>query len=115
MMSHAESTTPSTGSSMTDAPAAGTSSPSGSRGTLFDKVWALHEVGQLPDGRSQLLISLHLIHEVTSPQAFASLRERGTRPRESPRLGWLPLLGIAFAPFVFFIFGSRTSARPHPP
>ncbi|MEE2644304.1 MAG: 3-isopropylmalate dehydratase large subunit [Myxococcota bacterium] len=45
--------------------------------TLFDKVWAAHEVGHLPDGRSQLLISLHLIHEVTSPQAFASLHERG--------------------------------------
>jgi 3-isopropylmalate/(R)-2-methylmalate dehydratase large subunit len=48
-----------------------------SRGTLFDKVWQLHEVGRLEGGQSQLLIGLHLIHEVTSPQAFAMLRERG--------------------------------------
>jgi len=47
-----------------------------SRGTLFDKVWQLHEVGQLEGGQRQLFIGLHLIHEVTSPQAFAMLRER---------------------------------------
>jgi 3-isopropylmalate/(R)-2-methylmalate dehydratase large subunit len=45
--------------------------------TLFDKVWDLHTVGTLPSGQTQLLIGLHLIHEVTSPQAFAMLRERG--------------------------------------
>ncbi|MBW4655065.1 MAG: 3-isopropylmalate dehydratase large subunit [Kaiparowitsia implicata GSE-PSE-MK54-09C] len=47
-----------------------------SHGTLFDKVWALHTVGTLPSGQTQLFIGLHLIHEVTSPQAFAMLRER---------------------------------------
>jgi 3-isopropylmalate/(R)-2-methylmalate dehydratase large subunit len=48
-----------------------------SKGTLFDKVWDLHTVGTLPSGQTQLFIGLHLIHEVTSPQAFAMLRERG--------------------------------------
>jgi 3-isopropylmalate/(R)-2-methylmalate dehydratase large subunit len=47
-----------------------------SQGTLFDKVWDLHTVGILPSGQTQLFIGLHLIHEVTSPQAFAMLRER---------------------------------------
>lgn len=47
-----------------------------SKGTLFDKVWDLHTVGTLPSGLTQLFIGLHLIHEVTSPQAFAMLRER---------------------------------------
>jgi 3-isopropylmalate/(R)-2-methylmalate dehydratase large subunit len=47
-----------------------------SKGTLFDKVWQTHRVGTLPSGQTQLLIGLHLIHEVTSPQAFAMLRER---------------------------------------
>jgi 3-isopropylmalate/(R)-2-methylmalate dehydratase large subunit len=44
---------------------------------LFDKVWDLHKVGELPSGRDQLFIGLHLVHEVTSPQAFAMLAERG--------------------------------------
>ena len=44
---------------------------------LFDKVWDAHAVRTLPGGQTQLLIGLHLIHEVTSPQAFAMLRERG--------------------------------------
>jgi len=44
--------------------------------TLFDKVWDSHTVGILPSGQTQLFIGLHLIHEVTSPQAFAMLRER---------------------------------------
>jgi len=48
-----------------------------SKGTLFDKVWDLHSVGTLPSGQTQLFIGLHLIHEVTSPQAFAMLQERG--------------------------------------
>jgi 3-isopropylmalate/(R)-2-methylmalate dehydratase large subunit len=42
---------------------------------LFDKVWDAHAVRELPDGQTQLFIGLHLIHEVTSPQAFAMLRE----------------------------------------
>jgi 3-isopropylmalate/(R)-2-methylmalate dehydratase large subunit len=48
-----------------------------SKGTLFDKVWDAHTVGMLPSGQTQLFIGLHLIHEVTSPQAFAMLRDRG--------------------------------------
>jgi 3-isopropylmalate/(R)-2-methylmalate dehydratase large subunit len=47
--------------------------------TLFEKVWDLHTVGILPSGQTQLFIGLHLIHEVTSPQAFAMLRERGLK------------------------------------
>ncbi len=45
--------------------------------TLFDKVWDLHTVRELPNGQTQLFIGLHLIHEVTSPQAFQMVRERG--------------------------------------
>ena len=47
--------------------------------TLFDKVWHSHTVGILPSGQTQLFIGLHLIHEVTSPQAFGMLRERGLK------------------------------------
>jgi 3-isopropylmalate/(R)-2-methylmalate dehydratase large subunit len=47
-----------------------------SKGTLFDKVWELHTVGTLPSGLTQLFIGLHLIHEVTSPQAFSMLKGR---------------------------------------
>ncbi len=43
---------------------------------LFNKVWDLHTVGTLASGQTQLFIGLHLIHEVTSPQAFEMLRER---------------------------------------
>ncbi len=45
--------------------------------SLFDKVWAAHSVRELPSGQTQLFIGLHLIHEVTSPQAFQMLREAG--------------------------------------
>jgi len=47
------------------------------RQNLFHKVWDLHTVGRLPSGDTQLFIGLHLIHEVTSPQAFEMLRDRG--------------------------------------
>ncbi len=47
-----------------------------SRGTLYDKVWDRHRVTTLPNGQDQLFVGLHLIHEVTSPQAFGMLRER---------------------------------------
>jgi len=46
---------------------------------LFHKVWDLHTVGKLPSGQTQLFIGLHLIHEVTSPQAFEMLRDRGVQ------------------------------------
>src|SRR5258707_12225935 len=45
--------------------------------SLFDKVWDLHTVRVLPGGETQLLIGLHIIHEVTSPQAFGMLRDLG--------------------------------------
>ena len=45
--------------------------------TLLQKVWDLHTVRQLPSGQTQLFIGLHLIHEVTTPQAFDELRARG--------------------------------------
>ena len=45
--------------------------------TLLQKIWDLHAVRRLPTGQAQLLIGLHLVHEVTSPQAFDMLRLRG--------------------------------------
>ena len=45
--------------------------------TLLQKVWDRHAVRKLPTGQTQLFIGLHLIHEVTSPQAFDMLRMRG--------------------------------------
>ncbi len=47
-----------------------------SSGTLYDKVWELHSVKKLQGGSTQLFIGLHLVHEVTSPQAFAALEEK---------------------------------------
>ncbi|MFO1019769.1 MAG: 3-isopropylmalate dehydratase large subunit [Planctomycetales bacterium] len=49
------------------------------RPNLFNRVWDLHTVRTLPSGPSQLFIGLHLIHEVTSPQAFQMLRDRGLK------------------------------------
>jgi 3-isopropylmalate/(R)-2-methylmalate dehydratase large subunit len=53
--------------------------------TLFQKVWDAHTVRVLPNGQTQLYIGLHLVHEVTSPQAFAELRERGWPVRAPQR------------------------------
>src|SRR5512134_2789033 len=47
--------------------------------TLLDKVWEAHKVRELPNGRTQLFIGTHLIHEVTSPQAFGMLRDLGLK------------------------------------
>src|SRR5881296_3640844 len=49
--------------------------------TLFDKVWDAHVVHQLPEGPALLYVDLHLVHEVTSPQAFEGLRQAGRRVR----------------------------------
>ncbi len=49
--------------------------------TLFDKLWDAHVVHQPSDGPPLLYIDLHLVHEVTSPQAFEGLREAGRRVR----------------------------------
>ncbi len=48
--------------------------------TLYDKLWDLHEVTQREDGTYLLYIDRHLIHEVTSPQAFEGLRVAGRKP-----------------------------------
>jgi 3-isopropylmalate/(R)-2-methylmalate dehydratase large subunit len=53
--------------------------------TLLQKIWDAHTVRRLPTGQTQLFIGLHLIHEVTSPQAFAMLRARGLRVRRPDR------------------------------
>jgi len=47
--------------------------------TLFHKVWNAHTVRRLPSGQTQLFVGLHLIHEVTTPQAFDMLRQHGLR------------------------------------
>jgi 3-isopropylmalate/(R)-2-methylmalate dehydratase large subunit len=47
--------------------------------TLFDKIWEDHVVEQLADGTALLYIDRHLVHEVTSPQAFEGLRVAGRR------------------------------------
>lgn len=47
--------------------------------TLFDKIWDAHVVNLIPGGPTQLYIDRHYCHEVTSPQAFAGLRERGIK------------------------------------
>ncbi len=49
--------------------------------SLFQKVWDAHTVRELPSGQTQLFIGTHLIHEVTSPQAFAMIRELGAPVR----------------------------------
>lgn len=49
--------------------------------TLFDKIWDAHVVAQEDDGPAILYVDLHLVHEVTSPQAFESLRLDGRRVR----------------------------------
>ena len=45
--------------------------------TLFDKIWDSHVVQSIEDGPDVLYIDQHYIHEVTSPQAFNGLKERG--------------------------------------
>ncbi|NJN25466.1 MAG: 3-isopropylmalate dehydratase large subunit [Cyclobacteriaceae bacterium] len=47
--------------------------------TLFDKIWDAHVVDEIEGGPSVLYIDKHLIHEVTSPQAFAGIEKRGAR------------------------------------
>jgi 3-isopropylmalate/(R)-2-methylmalate dehydratase large subunit len=47
--------------------------------TLLKKIWDQHTVRRLPTGQTQVFVGLHLVHEVTSPQAFDMLRLRGRR------------------------------------
>jgi 3-isopropylmalate/(R)-2-methylmalate dehydratase large subunit len=49
--------------------------------TLFQKIWDSHVVAEQPDSPAILYIDLHLVHEVTSPQAFTGLRQRGLKVR----------------------------------
>lgn len=54
--------------------------------TIIDKIWDNHIVAHEPDSPAVLYIDLHLVHEVTSPQAFSGLRERGLvvkRPQQT--------------------------------
>src|SRR5579872_2338384 len=53
--------------------------------TLFEKIWEQHVIRQNADGRTLLYIDLHLVHEVTSPQAFEGLRLAGL-PLRRPEL-----------------------------
>src|SRR5512133_3855308 len=53
--------------------------------TLFEKVWNAHVVTEQPDTPAILYIDLHLVHEVTSPQAFTGLRQRGLKVRRPER------------------------------
>src|SRR5436189_3881393 len=49
--------------------------------TLYDKIWADHLVDEEPDGTCLIYIDRHLVHEVTSPQAFEGLRLAGRKVR----------------------------------
>jgi 3-isopropylmalate/(R)-2-methylmalate dehydratase large subunit len=53
--------------------------------TLFDRLWEAHTVKRLDDDRTLLYIDLHLVHEVTSPQAFSGLATAGRRVRRPDR------------------------------
>jgi 3-isopropylmalate/(R)-2-methylmalate dehydratase large subunit len=53
--------------------------------TLFDKIWASHVVHHTPGEPTLLFVDLHLIHEVTSPQAFEGLRTSGRKVRAPER------------------------------
>jgi 3-isopropylmalate/(R)-2-methylmalate dehydratase large subunit len=52
---------------------------------LFEKVWDAHAVRNLANGQTQLLIGTHLIHEVTSPQAFGMMRDLGLKVKYPER------------------------------
>jgi 3-isopropylmalate/(R)-2-methylmalate dehydratase large subunit len=71
--------------------------------TLYDKVFDRHVARKLPSGRYQLVMGLHLIHEVTSPQAFSMMRERGLE---------LPYPGRTYAT-VDHIVPTDGSGRPY--
>ena len=55
--------------------------------TLYDKIWDAHRVAEDANGETILYIDLHLIHEVTTPQAFAGLRAAGRPVHGSTGLG----------------------------
>ena len=55
--------------------------------TLFEKIWTKHLVKELPDGSTLMYVDRHLVHEVTSPQAFEGMRLTG-RTIRSPDLAF---------------------------
>src|SRR5512139_728217 len=77
--------------------------------TLFDKIWDARVVTEDIESPAVLYIDLHLVHEVTSPQAFAGLRERGLRVRRPDKTvatvdhslpthdPWLPIVDLQAA------------------
>ena len=66
--------------------------------TLFEKIWESHVVAQEPDSPAVLYIDLHLVHEVTSPQAFDGLRLAGRRvkPERIPQLHRPSIIALTF-------------------
>jgi 3-isopropylmalate/(R)-2-methylmalate dehydratase large subunit len=82
--------------------------------TLFQKVWDLHAVRPLANGQTQLYIGLHLVHEVTSPQAFADLTARGWRVRAPQRtfatVDHIVPTGVQVRPFGDAMAETMTSA-----
>ena len=50
------------------------------KNTLYDKLWDAHIVSERDDGSTLIYIDRHIIHEVTSPQAFEGLRIAGRKP-----------------------------------
>jgi homoaconitase/3-isopropylmalate dehydratase large subunit len=62
---------------------------------LFNKIWDLHRIRTLPDGMDQIFIGLHLLHEVTSPQAFRML-EQTSGPGGQYQAAWYPLFRTGF-------------------
>jgi len=63
---------------------AGAMSAAGAK-TLFDKIWESHVVDRQDDGTCLIYIDRHLVHEVTSPQAFEGLRLKGRKVRRPGR------------------------------
>src|SRR5881398_3359933 len=53
--------------------------------TLYDKIWDNHVVVPESDAPAVLYIDIHLIHEVTTPQAFAGLKQRGVKVRRTDK------------------------------
>src|ERR671933_1261003 len=73
-------------------------------GTLFDKIWQAHTVADLPSGETLLYIDRHLVHEVTSAQAFDGLRLAGRKVRR-------PDLTLATADHNVPTDGSKVAAQ----
>jgi len=59
--------------------------------TLYDKIWQAHTVASINEQTDLLYIDRHLVHEVTSPQAFAGLREKTVRyvAQKKPLQQWI--------------------------